>query len=147
MSSKRIASIVQVIELLEQAENALAQAEGLWELALERELASFSAPEIALLEDLFQASTHETRNSLGFWIQDIKVLLERIRIRKKFAIFTQDQFQEIVSSGWSTRLVAKLHGEIPEKTLAELSVLLKELCLEWGSVPKVLCSNIPQLNV
>lgn len=129
-------SLPEVLALLRQAGALLRQAECAWPEALES--AGFAAmPETPILEDFLHRATHEADTELGFIVQDIERLLERIEIRRAYAIFDRDALDRIVACGWSTTLVREIHEAHPTIPLAELSRLIKDLCARWGQLEKV----------
>ena len=113
-----------------------------WPDALQAEL-SRDAPEVSRIEDLLHAATHETASTLAMTLQDIESLLQRVQLRRKFALFSAERLERIVREGWSTRLAADMHKEFPSMTLAELSTQMKELCTEWERLPKTISSVHP----
>jgi hypothetical protein len=119
-----------VVELLDVAEQA-------WPEALRVKLAGSGVPELSELEELLHCATHETASSLAFLVHDIEALLARVEVRKKFALFTHEQFDRIVLQGWSLSLVQDLHSELPSSSLSELSGQVSRLCLEWEGLPSV----------
>ncbi len=139
-------SLPQIIQLLERTRDILVQTEGAWPDALEREFGPSVFPESVVIEELLHASTHETASNLAFAIADIHTLIARIRLREKYKVLPASEFEHVVSSGWSTPLVGELHKKMPEFVLSNLSNLVKSLCSEWGSLPKIMCSMAVNLH-
>lgn len=139
-------SLSEIVDLIEKARNLLAQAECLWPDILEQELGASNLPEVTVVEELLHMATHEEASTLAFAIQDIETLLARVAVKSKYRVFDSQQFQYIVSSGWSTRLANELHEQIPQISLPELSALIKDMCAEWNGLPKVMCSMAGRLD-
>jgi hypothetical protein len=101
-------------------------------MALQAELADVEEPEATRLDELLHMATHESASALAFLLQDIEGVLSRVRVRRKFAMFTRSQFDRIIERGWSTGLAREMRKELPALSLAELSAQIKRLCEEWG---------------
>lgn len=130
-------SIPGVLALLRQAGALLRQAEGAWPQALDSANAGADLPEAQIVEDLLHRATHEADTELGFIVQDIERLLERMEIRRAYAIFGNEELDSIVARGWSTTLVREIRALHPDIPIAELSCLVKALCARWGRLEKV----------
>ncbi len=128
---------------IERAVAELVSAERQWFRLVEPGLDRIDMPEAAPLEDLLQAVTHETAGTLQLALQDIRGLLGRMALRSKYRVFDTGRFDRIVAEGWSTGLVRELRQEHPDKTLSELSELVKALCTEWGRLPRVVYQAKP----
>jgi hypothetical protein len=133
--------VAGILDDLKAAASLLDAAQYDWPGALQAELPNEDAPEVPRIEDLLHSATHETAGTLAMTIRDIEALLQRVELRRKFAIFSAEQFGRIVREGWSTRLAAELHPQIPSTTLAELSTRIKQLCTDWESLPPVAASD------
>jgi hypothetical protein len=133
-------SLAEAIALIESAAALLAKAESLWPKAIDGAFPAPPPPEAALIEELLHVATHETGNTLGFMLQDMKHLLMRVALRAKYPMFDARQIDEIVQRGWSTGFIHELHASHSSMSLAELSALVKSLCTEWGRLPSVSCA-------
>ena len=140
------ASLVEALNLIENAKNLLMQAEGIWPDVFEKNFGSYNFPEVTLLEELLHISTHEESSTLVFLLQDINALLSRITIKAKYKIFNQQQFQLIISTGWSVKLAKTIHSQLPEHSLFTVSEQIKSLCNEWSVLPKIMCSIASKLE-
>jgi hypothetical protein len=88
------------------------------------------------LEERLHVVTHETCSNFGFALADIRGLLARLNLRRKYAVFDREHFQRIAEQGWSIPVVSELHQRYPSLSLRELSALVKGLSQEWGLLPK-----------
>jgi hypothetical protein len=134
-------------EILRDVNHSIALLEGAdrdWPDALGAELPGRDVPEVSRIEDLLHAATHETATTLALTLQDVEVLLQRVRLRRKFSTFSAAQLERIVREGWSTRLAADMRTEFPSMTLAELSAHMKELCTDWEKLPKLASADDQQ---
>ena len=130
-------SLTTLLQDLRTAASLLEVAERDWPDALRAELPDEEMPEVSQVEELLHVATHETASALAMTLQDIDALLQRVQLRRRFAIFSGEQFDRIVREGWSTRLAAELRGEIPSISLAEISAHVRQLCTDWGRLPRV----------
>lgn len=130
-------SLPEVISLIEEAAELLGNAEHEYERAIQDANLPQDAPEIATLEEHLHVATHETGNALGFALQDIKGLLARLDLRRKYAVFALEHVQRITEQGWSTPFVYELHQHYSSLSLPELSALVKGLSEEWSLLPKL----------
>lgn len=131
----------EVIERLEQAQALLEAAGASYVDAFMAETSGLASLDRERLEELLQIATHETATSLGFTLQDIRTLRQRLAVRRRYAIFTEPEFEKIILRGWSTRLVKELHesmapGSAPD--LKALSALVRALEQDWQSIPALL---------
>ena len=139
-----VEGMAELLVSIERAAAELVSAERQWFRTVEPRLDRIDLPEARPLEDLLQAVTHETAGTLQLALQDIKGLLARMALRSKYRLFDSRQFNRIVAQGWSTGLVRQLRPAHPDKTLSELSELVKALCIEWGRLPRVLFQAQPE---
>jgi hypothetical protein len=58
-----------------------------------------AAPDVAALNELITAATHETASGIAFALADIRALQARLRLREAFPEFTDNQFDTIVNQG------------------------------------------------
>lgn len=137
MASNKTHSVIEIVVLIEKAIGLLTDAEGEWSNAVESEFEGAKTREILAIEELLHVATHETASTLAFAVQDLHSLLARLDVRAKYKMFSGEQFDRIVSQGWSTSFVKELHKQHPNTSLVELSVLVKEICAEWGRLRKV----------
>jgi len=105
-------SLPEVISLIEEAAELLGNADHKCERAIQDANLPQGAPEIAALEEHLHAVTHETCSALGFALHDIKSLLARLELRRKYAVFTLEHFQRITEQGWSTPFVTSFINAI-----------------------------------
>lgn len=129
--------LAEVLALLDSALRQLGRAEAGWSDALDDVNLPAGLPEAALLEDLLHGATHELGSTLGFYLQDIRGLMMRVDVRRKYPLFDAAEFDEIVRRGWSTGLVRELQVRHVEVPLADLSAQIKGMCVEWGGLPKL----------
>ncbi|MFN3437722.1 MAG: hypothetical protein ACK41V_08530 [Acidovorax sp.] len=128
-------SLDEVLSMLTHASDLLNSADRAWPDAFEREFAGLDAPERLPLEEQLHLVSHET--GLAFAIQDIRLLIAKLRVRARYKVFSHKQFDYIVSRGWTTGLVTEIHVQHPTRSLAEISGLVKGACYEWGEVAHV----------
>jgi hypothetical protein len=104
-ASERDAVIDSVVDQLTDAMRRVSAA------APEQELDG-AAPDVVTLNELISVATHETASTIAFLLGDIRALQSRLRLREAFAEFTDDQFDIIVSQGWSLDLVNVLPSAV-----------------------------------
>src|SRR5438132_2200119 len=95
------ASLDEIVQQIEAASHLLIGVQYSWDEALAQESGSQSSKDVDRLEELLEVATHETSSSLGFLLQDIRTLRQRIKIRRAHCVFSDDEFKRIIQEGWS----------------------------------------------
>lgn len=92
------------------------------------------------LENAFHVMTHEEGTTIGFQITDLKNLLAQNVCRNHYSMLSDEEFQTIIQTPWSTTLTQKTHKSIVDRhrmNLLEVSALIKKAQAEWGLIGKV----------
>ena len=141
MDTKESHLLNEVIDRLKQAQALLESAGASYADAFMAETGGLASVDRDQLEELLHIATHETASSLGLTLQEIFTLRQRLAIRRRYGIFTEPEFERIISQGWSTRLVRELHNSMAEGSAPDqktLSALVKAVQQEWQSIPALL---------
>lgn len=128
------------IKQLERAMSILGEVEARYEDSASKIV---SSPDRDVVQAAFHCATHEAATVIGLSLQDIRTLVQRLRIRDAHSSFTAPQFQFIVENPWSTNMVAELFkmlGDNHEFTLATLSPVVKEIQQQWNALRRLSAS-------
>lgn len=125
----------EVLGYVREAARLLERADGVSPDAIEQAAIGAYSREATRIENLFHEATHETGNALAFMVHEIEVLLQRVGVKKKYSMFSNEEFDHVVLVGWSTTLIHELHKAHSSYTLSDLSALVKNLCNEWSALP------------
>ena len=125
------------IKLLRETLNTLADVESRYE---DSALALGASRDRDLIQEVFHVATHEAATTIGFALNDIETLIQRLEIRAAHSDFTPDQFQFIVATPWSTTMIAQLLaqlGDDSDHSLATLSPVVKEIQGKWNALRRL----------
>ena len=127
----------QVIELVTQAESSLRQAETIFYGELAGTFDEKGFADGIRFEEILEGATHETASSLGLYVHEIKTLLPRIELRRKYLQLTNAEFETIANQEWSLSLVKQIHEQLQSRErieLTEASDIIKEIQHAWANL-------------